>query len=200
MQSTLQRYAADPAAGALACSSNTSRSVSTTKQTLRPTGRLYDDVAAAGLTGVLTSSTAASTTPSTRSTKCAEWPRLAGQEPGRSSPGQSVCSIVDLAPRWQPHYWACPDSCTPATTGSRAASRCAAVRRPMGRAVLCRLPGRRCGQGQTPLRALVRRGSRRCRTVLTPGTGHASYSPSGSDQAGCAKAVSNGITGRGTRR
>ena len=67
----------------------------------------------------------------------------------------------------------------------------------MGRAVLCRLPGRRCGQGQTPLRALVRRGGRRCRTVLTPAVGHASYSPSGSDQAGCAKAVSNGITGRG---
>ena len=53
VQSTLQRYAADPAAGALALFIEHVAVCINDKQTLRPTGRLYDDVAAAGLTGVL---------------------------------------------------------------------------------------------------------------------------------------------------
>lgn len=53
VQSTLQRYAADPAAGALALFIEHVAVCINDKQTLRPTGRLYEDVAAAGLTDVL---------------------------------------------------------------------------------------------------------------------------------------------------
>ena len=53
MQSTLRRYAAEPAAGALALFVEHVAACINEKQTLRPTGRLYDDVAAAGLTEVL---------------------------------------------------------------------------------------------------------------------------------------------------
>ena len=53
VQSTLRRYAAEPAAGALALFVEHVAACINEKQTLRPTGRLYDDVAAAGLTEVL---------------------------------------------------------------------------------------------------------------------------------------------------
>ncbi|WP_425005585.1 hypothetical protein [Mycolicibacterium sp. S3B2] len=53
MRSTLQRYAAEPAAGGLALFVEHVAVCINEHQTLRPTGRLYDDVRAAGLTEVL---------------------------------------------------------------------------------------------------------------------------------------------------
>lgn len=53
VHATLRRYAAEPAAGALALFVEHVAACINERQTLRPTGRLYDDVAAAGLTEVL---------------------------------------------------------------------------------------------------------------------------------------------------
>lgn len=53
VQSTLRRYATEPAAGALALFVEHVATCINEKQTLRPTGQLYDDVAAAELTEVL---------------------------------------------------------------------------------------------------------------------------------------------------